>query len=223
MSGAAAAFPIKSVIDRVREAVRRYPKAALFELSEEGYSSPFEILIACLLSVRTRDEVTLPVARRLFAFARTPAAVAVLAPEEIAAVIAPCAFAFTKACRIVAIARRAQEEYGGSLPCDEAVLLGLPGVGLKCAHLVLGIACGQPRVAVDVHVHRITNRWGYVATSNPEETTAALEARLPRDYWVEINALLVPFGKHFCTGARPRCSVCPVNDVCARVGVAESR
>ena len=114
-------------------------------------------------------------------------------------------------------------EHGGELPCDLEKLLGFRGVGIKCANLVLGIACGQPRVGVDIHVHRITNRWGYVATSTPEKTTVALEATLPERYWVEINALLVPFGKHVCTGTAPRCSTCPVLSMCRQVGVTSHR
>ena len=103
------------------------------------------------------------------------------------------------------------------------VLLGLRGVGPKCANLVLGIACGQARIGVDVHVHRVTNRWGYVSASTPEKTMVELESRLPEEYWVEINRLLVPFGKHVCTGRLPKCSTCPVLDMCRQVGVTEHR
>jgi endonuclease-3 len=97
------------------------------------------------------------------------------------------------------------------------------GVGIKCANLVLGIACKQPCVAVDVHVHRVTNRWGYVETRTPEETTQALTAKLPRRFWIEINRLLVPFGKHICTGVLPHCSTCPVLEMCRQVGVKAHR
>ncbi|MGH2388152.1 MAG: endonuclease III domain-containing protein, partial [Chloroflexota bacterium] len=110
-----------------------------------------------------------------------------------------------------------------ALPCDHDVLLSLPGVGPKCANLVLGIACGRPAIAVDIHVHRVTNRWGYVHAGTPEGTMAALAAVLPHAYWIEINRLLVPFGKHICTGSRPRCSTCPVLDMCERNGVTSSR
>ncbi len=103
------------------------------------------------------------------------------------------------------------------------MLLSFPGVGPKCANLVLGIACGEPRIGVDIHVHRVTNRWGYVAATTPEKTMAALEAKLPRKYWVEINRLLVPFGKHVCTGVRPKRSTCPVLEMCRQVGVTEHR
>jgi endonuclease III len=109
------------------------------------------------------------------------------------------------------------------LPCDREVMLALPGVGPKCANLVLGIACGEARIGVDIHVHRVTNRWGYVQAPTPEKTMEQLEAKLPRRYWVEINRLLVPFGKHVCTGRLPKCSTCPVLDMCRQVGVTEHR
>jgi endonuclease-3 len=217
------AFDIDIVMERVKEGVRPYPKAALFELVEEGFDSPFEVLLACLISIRTRDEVTLPTSRRLFARARTPAAVAQLAPEAIAGLIRACAFHERKAGQIQAIARRVVEEYAGDLPCDREVLLSFKGVGAKCAHLVLGMVCDEPRIGVDVHVHRITNRWGYVATSSPDRTAELLEERLPRRYWVDINRLLVPFGKHICTGQRPRCSGCSVLEMCQQVGVGARR
>jgi endonuclease III len=109
------------------------------------------------------------------------------------------------------------------LPCDFDVLTSFQGVGPKCANLTLGIACGQAKISVDIHVHRITNRWGYVATRTPEATLALLEQKLPQIYWVEINRLLVPFGKHVCTGQRPKCSTCPLLAMCAQVGVTDYR
>lgn len=216
-------FDIDVVMERIREAVRPFPRAALFELADDGYRTPFEQLVACIISIQTRDETTLPVARRLFARARTPEEVGRLTPTELDELIGDCTFHEAKAPQIQAIARRVVAEYDGHLPCDRDMLLSFVGVGPKCANLVLGIACGQPHVAVDVHVHHVTNRWGYVATTTPERTMAALEARLPRQYWVEINRLLVPFGKHICTGARPCCSTCPVLDLCRQVGVTSHR
>ena len=181
----------------------------MFELYEDdGFTSLFEQLVACILSVRTRDETTVLAARRLFAQARTPAEISSLSPEEIDALINDSTFHEPKARQIHAIARRVEQEFHGELPCDLEVLLSFHGVGIKCAHLVLGIACGQSHISVDIHVHRITNRWGYVTTSTPEKTTKALMSVLPSEYWVEINRLLVPFGKHVCTGERPKCSTC---------------
>jgi endonuclease-3 len=216
-------FDIDQVIRRIRAAVRPFPKAAMFELADEGFSSPFEQLVACIISIRTRDEVTIPTARRLFARARTPLEVSRLMLREIDQLIRACTFHERKAQQILLIARRVVDEYEGALPCEAEALLSFEGVGPKCANLALGIACDQPRVGVDIHVHRVTNRWGYVNARTPERTTVALEGKLPRRYWVEINRLLVPFGKHICTGALPRCSECPVLEFCRQVGVEKHR
>jgi endonuclease-3 len=216
-------FDINTALRRIEAAVEPFAKAALFELASEGFTSPFEQLIACIISIRTRDEVTLPTARRLFERARTPAEMARLTPEEIDQSIHSCTFHETKARQIHALAVRVLNEYGGTLPCDADVLLSFHGVGIKCTNLVLGIACEQPSIAVDVHVHRVTNRWGYVHTSTPEKTTATLVEKLPRPYWIEINRLLVPFGKHICTGHLPHCSTCPVLEMCQQIGVSAHR
>lgn len=214
---------IAQMMRDARLAVAAYDKAALFELAAEGFNSPFEILVACIISIRTYDEITLPVARKLFAQARTPQAIHGLAPLEIDELIQACTFHERKASQIHEIARRVLEEYAGELPCEAEVLLSFGGVGPKCANLVLGIACDQPRIGVDIHVHRITNRWGYVQTRTPEQTTLALEAKLPRRHWVEINELLVPFGKHVCTGTLPHCSTCPLLIYCQQIGVTAHR
>jgi endonuclease-3 len=219
----ARAFDIDEVMRRLRVAVRPFRPAALFELAGDGHASVFELLVACLISIRTRDETTVPVARRVFAVARTPAEMLRISEDRLVTLLAPCTFPEPKARQILAIARRAVEAHGGALPCDADVLLDLPGVGPKCAGLVLGIASGQAHIGVDIHVHRVTNRWGYVLAKTPEKTMAALEQVLPRQYWVEINRLLVPFGKHVCTGVRPRCSTCPVLEYCRQVGVTGHR
>jgi endonuclease-3 len=216
-------FDIDQVIRRIRVAVRPFARATMFELADDGFDSPFEQLVACIISIRTRDEVTVPTARRLFERARTPREVSRLTSREIDRLIRACTFHDRKAEQIRLIARRVVEEYEGDMPCDAEALLSFEGVGPKCANLVLGIACGQPRVGVDIHVHRVTNRWGYVRTRAPERTSIALEGKLPRRYWVEINSLLVPFGKHICTGALPRCSECPVLEFCRQVGVERHR
>ncbi|MFL6276885.1 MAG: endonuclease III domain-containing protein [Blastocatellia bacterium] len=216
-------FDISEAIRAIRKAVEPFPKAALFELAEDGFNSTFEQLIACIISIRTYDEVMLPTARRLFEQARTPDEMRRLSPKEIDEIIRPATFHEQKAYNIHAIAERVAEEYGGELPCESEVLLSFKGVGPKCANLVLGISCDQPFIGVDIHVHRVTNRWGYVAAKTPEKTMAALMEKLPRRYWVEINRLLVPFGKHLCTGTRPKCSTCPVLEMCQQVGVTNPR
>ena len=214
---------IDTVLERIRAAVRPLPKAAMFALAEEGYRSLFHQLVGCVLSIRTRDEVSLVAARRLFAAAPTPSALARLSPARLDGLIRDTTFHAAKAGQILEIARATERRYGGELPCDEEVLRSFRGVGPKCAHLALGIACGRASISVDIHVHRVTNRWGYVRTPTPERTMAELENRLPPRYWVEINALLVPFGKHICTARLPRCSACPVLPWCRQVGVKRHR
>lgn len=216
-------FAIDAVMTAIRAHVRPFPPAALFQLADEGYTSAFEQLMACIISIRTKDEVTLPCSRQLFTLARTPAALLQLNVADLDQAIVQSTFHEAKAPQMRAIAARIEEEYNGVLPCDFDVLTSFQGVGPKCANLTLGIACGQARISVDIHVHRITNRWGYVATRTPEATLAVLEASLPTTYAIEINRLLVPFGKHVCTGQRPKCSTCPVLAMCAQVGVTEHR
>lgn len=213
------AFDIDTAFDRLRNVMKAYPRAAMFQLAEEGYRSPFEQLISCMISIRTYDEVSLPVSRQLFAVANTPDAMSQLSVAEIEQLISKSTYADRKAGQILAIAQALVQDYDGELPCDEETMLGFKGVGPKCAHLALGIACEQPYISVDVHVHRVMNRWGYVQTKTPEKTTKALEAKLPKTYWVETNQLLMPFGKNICK-AQPKCDRCPLSDMCPQIGVA---
>jgi endonuclease III len=217
------AFDIDEVIRRVRHAVKQFADAAMFALAEQGYATPFHQLVACIISVRTLDEVSLPAALRLFQEAPSSADVSRLGVRKIAGLIRPASFYETKAHNIRDLAQRVTEEYGGNLPCDFEVMTSFRGVGPKCANLTLGIACGATEISVDIHVHRVTNRWGFVRAPTPEATRRVLEQHLPRKYWVEINRLLVPFGKHVCTGRLPKCSVCPVLEYCRQVGVMEHR
>ena len=216
-------FDVAEAIRRIRKAVEPFPKAALFELAAEGFDSTFEQLIACIISIRTFDEVTLPTARRLFAEAKTPEAVANLSADEIDRLIGTCTFHEAKAGQIREIASRVVAEHDGQLPCDEELLLSFRGVGPKCANLALGIACGRPGISVDIHVHRVVNRWGFVQASTPEKTMLALQENLPKRYWIELNRLLVPLGGHICTGRLPKCSTCPVAEMCRRVDVTTHR
>jgi endonuclease-3 len=217
------AFDIDVAMERLREAVRAFPPAMLQQLYQEGYTSPFEMLVACLISVRTRDETSLAMARQLFAVAHTPAPLAKMDINDIDALINKAGFHLAKSEQINTMARLVLEENDGELPCSFEVMTSYPGIGPKCANLALGIACGQARIGVDIHVHRITNRWGYVGARTPELTMAALQKILPEQYWGEINALLVPFGKNVCTPQGPRCSSCPLLDMCAQRGVESHR
>lgn len=195
----------------------------MFDLATQGYATAFHQLVACIISVRTMDEVSLPAALRLFKEAPTSLDTSRLSVKRISALIKPASFYETKASNIKDLAQRVTDEFGGEVPCDFEIMTSFRGVGPKCANLTLGIACGATEISVDVHVHRVTNRWGLVAAASPEGTRHLLEQRLPRKYWVEINRLLVPFGKHVCTGRLPRCSICPVLEYCRQVGVTEHR
>lgn len=216
-------FDIDVVMDRIREAVEPFPKAALFELAEKGFDSPYELLVACIISMRTLDETMLPTALKLFEQARTPAEMITLSWDQLDQLIGAATFHEQKAANILELSRRLVDDFDGELPCDETLMLSFHGVGPKCTNLVLGISCDARFIGVDVHVHRVTNRWGYVQANQPEQTMRALEAKLPQRYWLEINRLLVPFGKHICTGRLPRCSTCPVEPMCMQVGVGAHR
>lgn len=217
------AFDIDKAIQLLQKAVEKLPKAALFDLYDQGYTSLFEQLIACMISIRTYDEVTVPTAIRLFEQARTAADMARLSVEEIDSAIRDCTFHEGKARQVLAISHTIVEDYRGEVPCDFDTLLSFKGVGPKCANLALGIACRQMRIGVDIHVHRVTNRWGYVQARTPEKTMQALEGKLPEQYHVEINRLLVPFGKHICTGTSPHCSTCPLLPMCEQSGIERHR
>jgi len=184
---------------------------------------PFRVLIACLLSLRTKDETTGPAAARLFALADTPEAMRRLPAKRIERAIFPVGFYRTKARVVLGVCRDLLERFGGQVPDDIDRLLTLKGVGRKTANLVVTQGFNKPGICVDIHVHRISNRLGYVKTKNPTETETALRKRLPRRYWIGYNDLLVSFGQNICHPVSPRCSECPVRPRCARVGVTRWR
>lgn len=219
---ARAEVPIAEVIRRLRRTRGAWNPTALAALADET-GDPFRVLIACILSLRTQDTTTGPAAARLFALADTPAAMLRLTPQRIARTIYPVGFYRTKARVILGICRDLLRTFGGRVPDDIDALLTLGGVGRKTANLVVTIGYGKPGICVDTHVHRISNRLGYVRTGTPEETEMALRARLPRRYWIGYNDLLVSFGQNVCTPLAPRCSTCPVRALCRRIGVTSSR
>jgi len=184
---------------------------------------PFRVLIACLLSLRTKDETTGPAAARLFALADTPEAMRRLPAKRIERAIFPVGFYRTKARVLLGVCRDLLERFGGQVPDDIDRLLTLKGVGRKTANLVVTQGFNKPGICVDIHVHRISNRLGYVKTKNPTETETALRKRLPRRYWIGYNDLLVSFGQNICHPVSPQCSECPVRPRCARVGVTRWR
>ena len=216
-------FPLDTVLAAIEPAIATYPKAAMFDLFERGYNSLFEQLISCIISIRTLDETTIPVSLRLFGVARTPAEIAALLPDELIPLLYGTTYPDQKAYTIIGIAQRIMTEFSGTLPADFDVLTSLKGVGPKCANLALGVATGQAAISVDIHVHRVTNRWGFVQTKTPEQTLAVLEKQVPIAQWTNINRLLMPFGKHICTGTLPHCSTCPVLAFCQQVGVDRHR
>jgi len=216
-------FELSKVLGRIEEAIRPYPKAAMFELAERGYTTLFEQLISCIISIRTLDETTIPVSLRLFQVARTPEAILQLSPAELTELLDGSTYPEQKTYTILGITKAASEQYGGQLPADFDQLTALKGVGPKCANLALGVAAGKAAISVDIHVHRVVNRWGYVHASTPEKTLKALEQQVTLELWTEINRLLMPFGKHICTGTLPKCSTCPVLTWCEQVGVTRHR
>jgi endonuclease-3 len=200
----------------------RYAQPLIDQMGDER-QTPFRILIATILSLRTKDTLTALVAPRLFAAADTPATTLALGEERLAELIYPVGFYRTKARSIIAICQILIERYASAVPADLDALLALPGVGRKTANLVLTMGFGLPGICVDIHVHRICNRWGYVATRDPDATELALRAVLPQRHWIAINGLLVTLGQNICHPTSPRCSACPVAEYCARVGVTRSR
>lgn len=212
-------FDIHKAIELLQKMTAPLPPAALFDLYEQGYTSLFEQLVACIISIRTLDETTVPTSLRLFAHARSPEQMARLTEAQIAEAIVDSSYARNKAATILNIAQQTEKIHGGKLPAEFETLTAFKGVGPKCAGLALGIAAKQPYIGVDIHVHRVTNRWGFAEAPTPEKTLKVLEEKLPQQYWVEINRLLVPFGKHICTGRLPHCSSCLLLSMCRQVGV----
>jgi len=213
---------IAEVIRRLRRTAPRWNPTALAVIADRD-RDPFRVLIACILSLRTQDTTTGPASERLFARADTPRAMLRLTPREIERLIYPVGFYRTKARVVLGISRDLLARFGGEVPDEIDALLTLKGVGRKTANLVVTMGYGKPGICVDTHVHRISNRLGYVRTRDPEATEMALRAKLPRRYWIGYNDLLVAFGQNVCAPISPRCSVCPVRTLCRRVGVKTSR
>lgn len=210
---------IDQVIGILKREARRWPVPAVGQYLH----TPFTVLISCLLSLRTQDRTTLAASERLFAIAHTPKQMLATPAGVIEKAIYPVSFYRVKARTIHEICRQLLDRFGGGVPSQLEDLLTLPGVGRKTANIVVTLAFGKPGIAVDTHVHRITNRWGYVKTRAPEETEMALRKKLPRRYWIVLNDLLVAYGQNLCKPISPICSQCKISTFCARVGVNQSR
>ena len=204
---------------------RQVPKweTPIVTLMAETYESPFRVLISCILSLRTQDGTTAQASHRLFALADTPQKMVKLTAKTIEKTIFPVGFYRTKAKVIGEICRVLLRDYSGKVPDDIDELLKLKGVGRKTANLVVTLGYNKPGICVDTHVHRISNRWGYVNTTTPEKTELALRNKLPKQYWIEYNDLLVSFGQHLCRPISPLCSQCPVKKYCSQIGVTLRR
>jgi endonuclease-3 len=207
----------------VQREIRQWEEPVLGVVARESNRDPFRILISCLLSLRTKDKTTREASARLFALAHQPAAMLTLPLQKIERAIYPVGFYRTKAKSIHAICRRLLDVYGGTVPDSIEELVTLSGVGRKTANLVVTVGYGKPGICVDIHVHRISNRWGYVRTKTPEETEEALRRKLPKQHWITFNDLLVPYGQNLCQPVSPFCSKCKLRDFCDRVGVKQSR
>jgi endonuclease III len=216
------AAEIGAVIRTLRRQAPMWRPTAVAEVAAEQ-PDPFRVLIACLLSLRTQDATTREASERLFRVADTPAAMLRLSPARISRLIFPVGFYRTKARAIRQISRDLIERFGGAVPDEIDALLTLKGVGRKTANLVVTIGFAKPGICVDIHVHRISNRLGFVRTTSPDQTELALRAKLPRRYWIGYNDLLVAFGQNVCRPLSPHCSRCPVARWCRRVGVGRTR
>jgi endonuclease-3 len=217
------AATMSRVIARLQRRAPTWDTTALMAISAETGRDPFRILIGCLLSLRTKDETTGPASARLFALALTPAGILALPLRDIERAIYPVGFYRTKARVLHRVCADLIARFDGRVPADLDALLTLHGVGRKTANLVVTFGFGLPGICVDTHVHRITNRLGFVRTPTPDATEMALRKRLPPRHWIGLNDLLVAFGQNCCHPTSPHCSTCPVRAACARVGVRRSR
>lgn len=213
---------IHQAITILREETKQWQPALIDGMAVEA-RQPYKILIATILSLRTKDTLTEKIAPKLFELADTPAAMIKIAEQEIAETIYPVGFYRNKAKSILDISRKLLDEHDGHVPDELEALLALPGVGRKTANLVLTAGFNKPGICVDIHVHRISNRWGYIETKTAEKSEFALREKLPQIYWIEYNALLVVFGQNLCTPTSPWCSKCKLTAFCARTGVTRSR
>lgn len=214
---------ITKIIAGLRKTVSGFDGPAVSLVIAHHGRDPFFVLVSCLLSLRTKDSISLPVSLGLFQTVKNFNDLAAMPRGRLEKIIYSTGFYRQKAKQLQAVAREIVVHHGGNVPSTREELLALPGVGLKTANLVLSEAFRIPALCVDVHVHRISNRLGLIATHTPEETEQALQKVLPREYWSEWNRLLVLFGQHICTSQSPYCSTCPLAKLCPRIGVTRSR
>ena len=214
---------IHEVISILEDETSGWKDTALALVAEQTRRDPFRILIGTVLSLRTKDETTAAACERLFDLADRPDTMRTLPEETVDSAIYPVGFHATKARNILEICRILVRDYSGAVPDDIDTLITLPGVGRKTANLVVTIGYGKPGICVDTHVHRISNRWGYIDTRSPDESEFALREKLPSEYWIGYNDLLVMYGQNLCKPVSPFCSRCRLSPFCERTGVEKHR
>jgi endonuclease III len=214
-------FPISKVLPRVKKAVRGFRSPSVTVISQEN--DPFAVLVSCIISLRTRDEVTEPASARLFKLAKNPAQLMKLSNAKIEKAIYPAAFFRNKTQSLKELCKDLVDNYEGKVPEKLEELLKLKGVGRKTANLTLILGHDKPGICVDIHVHRISNRWGYVKTKTPDATEMVLREELPRRHWKGYNDLLVTFGQNICKPVSPFCKSCAIADTCPKIGVSKYR
>ncbi|HEB72262.1 MAG TPA: endonuclease III [Nitrospirae bacterium] len=216
-------FDIQKAVKLLRREVKQWKVPVVTTYSRKNSRPAFQVLISCLLSLRTRDEQTAKASRKLFAEADSPEKIADMPVKRIEELIYPVGFYRNKAKTLKEVCRTLLDNYQGQTPDSIDQLVELKGVGRKTANLVVTLGFGKPGICVDTHVHRICNIWGYVKTKTPDKTEIALRERLPRRYWIEFNDLLVTFGQNLCKPVSPICSHCKLSVICPKKGVGRSR
>lgn len=213
----------KQELDEIFNILKKETKQWKQPVVGATFRDPYKILIATILSLRTKDSVTEEASNRLFLLAETPQKMLTLSEEQIEKAIYPVGFYKRKAINVLEISKLLLDKYDGLVPNDLDELLKIKGVGRKTANLTLTLGFNKLGICVDIHVHRITNRWGYVKTKNPDETEMELRKILPQEYWIEINDLLVCYGQNLCKPVSPHCSICKIAKYCKKIGVEKSR
>ena len=205
---------IDKIVKLLKDA--KQPQSEFVKLMD-SFKNPYLVLIACILSLRTNDKTTYPATLRMLELAKTPKEMKNVSVEDLSKAIYPVGFYENKARQIIELSKTIDEELGGKVPDEIEDLIKFKGVGRKTANLVLSLGFNKPAICVDVHVHRIFNRLGYIKTKTPEETEFALREKLPQKYWIDINTLLVTHGQNVCKPIKPKCSECPIARYCAKI------
>ena len=205
---------IDKIVSLLKDA--KQPQSEFVKLMD-SFKNPYLVLIACILSLRTNDKTTYPATLRMLELAKTPKEMKNVSVEDLSKAIYPVGFYDNKARQIIELSKTIDEELCGKVPDEIEDLIKFKGVGRKTANLVLSLGFNKPAICVDVHVHRIFNRLGYIKTKTPEETEFALREKLPQKYWIDINTLLVTHGQNVCKPIKPKCSECPIARCCAKI------